>query len=675
MLLELYVDRLANDSAALALEPALRSLEPVSDQAHELLGVAAQRAGEFETALRHLDRCAGERAAEALAAGTLSASEAGAWGLARRAWALLLALAPPGGEAPASPRLQALREGVRAQLSARAAGASEAELEADAALVRFVKEFAPEHPWLGERRQSERALRVEASSRILLERAEASAKGGDHAGVERALAALSRAEATGVDTGRVEALRAWAKLRRDDTLAERAFNAATAGAFEEAGRAFLELPPRARDGVLATGEPLFAALEAIRGSAPGRTADRTLVAAAAAWVRARAATEAAERWRLLAPHAALLEGVPGLADELRALRPPDPPRRPLSVPPPAPQPIGPREVWSAGVRLAEIDETEVDATEVEGVAARALRDGTSFFVVSLERHAGADGVYDLVLRPTAPHLPTRRIRLEGPAGWRLRGPLVVGGRVVVIDEGLIARSVDASPGLETFSFALAADPLAPARGAFVAIGDRLIALEITADGPARWALFDAATGAACGELGGPQLHAAQGASGATFYRTTETCVERLTTTGVADDRLDLPSGVSPLAVIESPLGGPPVVLAPLPSRPEIALWWQPHERLFRSFALFDTAEHGDPIEAVTFPGKALCVVTRRADGEALLHTVWADRDTLRARRCALGATGHLALVTDPAGRRGWAVRRDEQGRTHLGPLSLRPDDP
>ncbi|HEU4534013.1 MAG TPA: hypothetical protein VFS00_07845, partial [Polyangiaceae bacterium] len=334
----------------------------------------------------------------------------------------------------------------------------------------------------------------------------------------------------------------------------------------------------------------------------------------------------------------------------------------------------PREVWSAGLRVLELDVAEAGATEIVGVAARALRDGTSTFVVALERGPGQGGVYDVVLRPTTPRQPVRRVRFEGPPGWRPRGPFVAGGRVIVVDEQRVARSIGASSDLEVSSFALAAPAGVAAGGAATVVGDGLLALEVAGGGLARWALFDAATGEARGELCGPRLCQVPGAEGTTFYRVSGALGERLDAAGGAADRFELPSGVSPLAVVESPLGGPPVVLAPWPGRPEVALWWQTPERIFRSFALFEGGEQGGLIEALTFPGRALCAVTRRAGGAALLHTVWAERGTLRARRYATEANGHAGLVTDPSGRRGWAVRRDEQGGTLLDPINLRVDD-
>ncbi|MCU0687874.1 MAG: hypothetical protein MUF34_37460, partial [Polyangiaceae bacterium] len=600
LLLELYVDRLANDAAALTLEPTLRSLEPVPESAHELLGVAAQRAGAFEAALRHLGRCSAERAAEALAACATAAADAGAWEHARKAWALLLAFGPPGGEPAPSNHVRALREGARGRLSTRASAASEQELEADASLVRFVKEFAPEHPWLDERRQGERALRAEASSRVLLERAEALAERGELAGVERALAALARLESATDEAGRAEALRSRAKQRRAEALAERALAAAAAGAFEEAGRTFLALHPGARGRVLAEGGPLFATLEALGAAAPERPAARTVVAAAA-WIRAQSVAEATERWRLLGPHAALLESVPAFADELRAIRPVAPPAPRSSARssrPPLP-PAGPREFWSAGLRLIEVDAAEPGATEIVSVSARALREGTSTFIVTLEREPEQDGIYDLVLRPTASRGAIRRIRFEGAPGWRPRGPFVTGGRMVVVDEQGVARSIAAWPDLDASSFVLADFVESPAGGACALVGDGLLALEnATGGGQARWALFDAATGEARGQIGGPRLCLVPSAEGTTFYRVSGASIERLDAAGDTTGRFELPRGISPLAVVESPLGDAPVVLAPWP----------------------------------------------------------------------------VALVTEPSGRRGWAVRRDEAGGVHLDPLNLRVDD-
>ncbi|HEU4408125.1 MAG TPA: hypothetical protein VFS43_22880 [Polyangiaceae bacterium] len=679
LLLELYVDRLANDRAALALEPALAALDPAPEAAHELLGVAAERAGERDVALRHLGRCGGERAAEALAALAASAADANAWDQARRAWALLLAAAPPGGGAPPSPRLHALREGLRGRLTARAAEASERALEADAALVRFVKDFAPGHPWLDERKQSERALRASASARALLERAEAAASEGDFAAAERALAALARLEAPPGDgeAARLEALQAWARRRRDEAPVERAAAAAAAGALEDAGRIFLDLPERLRPRALAS-DPrgYFAALEALAAAAPGRPAAHALAAAAAAWVKAQESAEPAESWPALSPHVALLECVPAFAASLRALRPAAPP--PPSHPAPPPPPSGPREVRSAGLRLIVDVDVDADAdaggAELLGVAGRALRQGALTFVVTLERPPGRDGVYDLALRPTAPHAPVRRVRLEGPPGWRPRGPHVI-GRQIAVNEGPVVWLVDPSPDLGATRLELGSPGASPAAGGFAVVDEGTFALEAPRDdAPARWTLWGAATGEARGELRGPRLCPAPGAGGTTFFRVSGPSVERLDAAGGALERLELPRGVSPSAVLESPLGPAPLVLAASAGGPDVSLWWRTPEQLVRSFSLYSPAEHGALVEAVAFAGRAACLVTRRPDGEALLHTVWAERGTLRPRRCATGATGHQRLVVAPSGQRGWSVRRDAQGGVHLDPINLRPDD-
>jgi hypothetical protein len=232
---------------------------------------------------------------------------------------------------------------------------------------------------------------AEASSRALLERAEALAKRGDVAGGERAIAALARLEAMGADAARTEALRVRAKKQRDDASAERALAAAAAGAFEEASRIFLELPPDATGHLLTAG---------------GLLCRRAL-------------------WR----H--------------RGARRPD-------------------------------------------------RTGHT--------RSGRQGFG----RPCS-----TRPRKARPRPWASRrAPSATARRLSVP------------------SIALADHTEAPAGSTFAVVDERLLAFEATGDGPANWALFDAATGEARGELCGPHPSASSGADGATYHRVAGAVVGR-----------------------------------------------------------------------------------------------------------------------------------------------------
>jgi hypothetical protein len=256
-----------------------------------------------------------------------------------------------------------------------------------------------------------------------------------------------------------------------------------------------------------------------------------------------------------------------------------------------------------------------------------LRVGDASFVASLERLTGHDGAYDVALWPVGGRAGPRRVRVEGAGGFRPDAISVVASCVIVAD-GPSAWAIGLSYGLDV---------------ARVAPG-------------------------ACGDASG------RGEQRAARYRIVGRFVECLDAAGEAAERLELPRGVAPLAVVASPLAPAPMVLAPSAGRPEVALWWRAQAQTFRSFSLFSTAEHGAFVEAATFADRGVCVVSRRADGVAFLHTVWAERGTLRPRRQAREAVGHQRLVVEPSGRRGWWARREGNGRMRLDPLSLRPDD-
>lgn len=677
MLVELHVDHLANDGAALALEPALRALGPLSEEAHELLGVAAARSGDAGAALHHLLRCDGERAAESLASLARACAAARAWDAATRAWERVQTLATRA-EPPLAAKVTALRDDLRRHLAPLAERAEDGELSADQDLVRFVRELAPEHPWLRERRELARRSRTEASARALLDRAQAYARDGDLAGVEHALGLLARSAAKGAaDAARIEELTAWTEERRAEAQAARALTLADAGDAEAACRAYAALPERARERVRAAGAtPLFSVLEALRAAFPDRPCVRPLVRAAAAWVAAQGQVDPEERRLLVEPHAALLEAVPGLAAEVRrALSPVLAPGRPaLTTGPQAPASAAPREVRIGGLCFLDVAEPAPGPIETIDVGPSAVRVGAIGHIVTLEALAER-GAWQICLRPHGSHGRPRWIRIEGPASFQPGCILTTGHRIGIADRSGRIWMVTVVPELAVWLVDLAAFQTGSHRGQVVAVDENVLGVGAGDEGraPSAWRLVDARTSALLGELTGPQIHRSRTAHGTVFHRISGSRVERLDLAGHVARQVELPRGLSPSAILDSPLSEPPVLLSEAAPHRAAMLWWQAEGGFFRAVELFDTIEHGAAIDAVALPGRGLCVVTQRRDGATFLHLVQATKSALRPAPRPSEAPGHLRLVVDGSGRRCWSVRGARGAQVEIRPLHL-PDE-
>lgn len=674
LLLELYVDHLANDGAALALEPPLRALGPLPDEAHELLGVAAARAGDAAAALQHLRRCGGERVAVSLASLARACAAARAWDAATCAWERLRALAMTA-EPPAAAKVAAIRDDLRRHLAPLAERAEEGELASDEDLVRFVRELAPGHTWLRERRELAQKSRSDASARALLDRGQACARDGDLAGAEHALALLGRCRIEDpADAARIEELASWAEDRRAEALAARAVSLAAAGDVEAACRVYGASPARARESARAACEtPLFTVLDALGAAFPERACARPLVRAAAAWVAAQGQLDPGERWSLVEPHAVLLEGVPELTAEVRRLRACSaaPRRVEAAAQAQARAPATPREVCADGLRFLDTAGQAPGPAETIDVGLFAVRAGAISHVVTLDA-LGERGAWQIGLWPAGSHAPARRISIMGPASFQPRCLWTTSRRIGVADTSGRFWVLTLEPELAVSRVDLA---VSGECGQIIPVDSSALAIAAEGEGPTPsvWRLLDARTGALLREISGPRIHRTRTAHGTVFHRVSGPRVERLGPAGDVVRHFELPWGMSPSAIVESPLGELPVLLSEPVEQRAAMLWWQPEGRFFRAFELFDATEHGDAVDAVTLAGRGLCVVTRRRDGASFLHLVRARKSALRPVHHAIEAPGHLGLVLDSSGRRGWTVRRARGRGVEIQPLRLQDD--
>lgn len=673
MLIELHVDHLADDVAALALEPALRALAPLPEKAHELLGVAARRAGDERAALRHLRRCGGERAAVTLASLARERADARAWAAATEAWARLQAIAMTA-DPPLPAPVEALRDGARRHLEDLAARAEARDLEVDEDLVRFVREIFPAHPWLRERRESAQKSRSRASARALLDRAQSCVREGDLPGVEHALALLPRHAPSPSDAAELEDLAAWVEDRREGAQASRALTLAEAGDLEAACRVYSSLSARAREQVRGSAvTPVFSILDALHAASPEGAGSRALVRAAAAWVAAQAQADAPRRWSAIEPHSALLEGVPGLAEEVRALRVKACPEPTPALPsPPSRSAAGRWEARVDGVRFSEVPAPAGGASETMEIGPFAVRTGTTRQVVTLES-LGERGALHLSLRTPGGQARPRWIQVEGLAAVRAGCLLTTDAWAALVDGSGALWMLTFAPEMGLRKLDLGVFFLASQGCEIVAVNGNVLAIgaRSEAGSPCLWRLVDARTGGLLHELSGPGIFRARTARGWAFHRMSGARVERLGLAGESLGGFELPWGVAPSAIIESPFVASPVLLAPLPDQRATMLWWQPAGRFFRAFELFDAADHGAPIDAVALSGRAVCVVTRRSDGATFLHLAHARKSTLRPAGRPIELPGHLGLVADASGRRGWTVRRSPEGGVEIRPLPLR----
>ena len=675
LLLELHVDHLANDRAALALGPALRALGPLSPKAHELLGIAAARSGDVPMALHHLPRGQSERAIPFLISLACASIERRAWAAAGDTWAHLQALVMTA-EPPFEASATRLRDEARPHFERCAARAQTHELLADEALVRFVREFAPAHPWLRERRESAQQARTRASVRAAIERTHGMVRDGDLAGVEQALGWLALSAAGTAEITQIEALTAWAEEQRAQAQAARTLALAAAGDAESACRGYLALSERTRERVGAAGlPPLFAAFEALNAALPDRAGTRALSRAAAAWSAAHRALPESDRWRLLAPHAAVLASVPAFADEVGRLRA-------LAAASPAPTkgessrpPSGPREVRIDALCFIDQAGASSLSTESIDVGPCALRLGAISYVVTLEALREACG-WQVSLRPIGGQAPPRCIRIEGPARFRPGCLLTTSRRAALVDESGVLWRLVFAPELAVERVDLGASWVNGGSGV-VAVNDGVVALGPPAAGSpvGAWRLVDTKTGAAMTELKGPQIHRTRTAQGSIFHRVSGAHVERLGAAGETVGQFELPCDVSPSFIVESPFPSWPVLLSAASNDTSTMLWWQAERRFFRAFELFDAKAHGVAIDAVALVGRALCVVTRRIDGAAFLHVAEAKKNTFLPGNCAIELRGHLGLVVDAAGRRGWSVRRSADYGVEIRPLRLGDEHP
>lgn len=673
MLLDLYVDQLANDRAALALAPLAESFGPISEQAFEWLGVAAHRLGEVDKALAYFSQGRSERVAALLVEIGDDAVHLQAWERARRAWTELQTLVARQ-EHPSDSPVATLRDGLKARMEAVAWKVSVQALETNPELALFVKHFAPEHPWFEQCRIHKQRVRARKARARLFESARDGVDRNDRKRVEEVLHALSRwrGEEDSRDRERVAELQAWVTARRIEELSAQAMTLAGADELEDACWAFMELPREPQMTLVESGHPLFATLAALLRAVDEGPSKRSLARAAVAWIRGGALEDPLERLDELAPYRGLLQSIPEFEAEL--LRLDD--ARPLLSPvlkrlsePGDPTRAGRSEVIHAGLRIQAA--SPPGTVETLAVASQTYCLGSTRFILTLDR-CTSTGSYGVGLYQPGRHAMVRYLCLEGPSGWHPRDIFAMGEHIVLVDEALAGWCIALFPtlALRRVEFENLLMPIPSVESTLLPLDEHTLGLKIADQ---QWTLLDIRTGLCQQGPDGCGVHWAHNGEGFQYCRTGAGVVEWLDQEGKVEECFEFPREVVPEAVLGSPLGRSPMVLARFQGARDVNLWWQPQPGLFRSFSLFDTRIHGAFVEGLTFPGRALMVRSRRSDGTTFVHTVTADRGWIRPRQSAKRVTEPTRLVFDSSGRKGWAVRRSKRGHVQIDPLNLHPD--
>ena len=177
------------------------------------------------------------------------------------------------------------------------------------------------------------------------------------------------------------------------------------------------------------------------------------------------------------------------------------------------------------------------------------------------------------------------------------------------------------------------------------------------------------TGIVCAELS-ERIFWARSSVSAHGYRNAGLCVERVDNSGRVVDHFELPKNVTPRAIMESPFGQRPVVLGAATMFAAAMVWWQPEPRFFRAIEVFNEADHGAYLDALTLPGRGIFLLTRHPSGMVYLHQVHAEQGALRPAHRRLEIPNFVALVGDPSGRRAWLLRRAENRGFEIGSLSI-----
>lgn len=660
LLLEVHVDHLANHDAALELESALRACGGLSERAHELLGIAAARAGDVAHALHHLLKCRGERVGAELAAMARASVHARAFTHARKAWMHLNSLAATT-EPPLATSLATLRDEVRVWFVQEAIDKPGEAIDADPELERFVREFAPRHPWLLARRDDAQRARFESFVRSALQKARDAKAAGDGDEISLVLETLDGAGLSPADAAEIAELRAWADDRRAVVQAMRALSLADSQDLDAACHAYVTLSPQAREHLRARGSHiLLNAMDQLNAVFPDRTNARAILRAAIAWTQAHRSSDKTSAWSMLAPHAALLEAVPAFVPSLSDVRAYAERARVLAD---SSRAEGTPEVHDECVEGACFSEWNGPLCDVRPIriARHALRIGGESFVLTLSQ--GLDDAGCIVsLWPCRSSATPRHVRIhEIEPGSRLH-IVAQKQRAVLWDEKMALWIVDFAGATTVRRVGSSLCSIAERHTTLVAVDEEHCALRAGDENPeiGSWQIVHVPSGTMRAQLHGPRLHCVHSAQGATFYRVTGLCLERLDVTGHVVDHFELPKNVSPWVLVEIPGASRPIVVASAIVRSCVLAWWQPMPRFFRSFELFDARDHGELVDAWGLADQGMFVLTQRNDKRVFLHAATMEKGVLRPSRHRQVNFESCSMVHDPWGRRAWVVRSSNE---------------
>ncbi len=660
-LLEIHVDHLANHEAALDIESALRTCGGLSERAHELLGIAASRAGDVARALNHFGKCRGERVGAEIAAIARASVHARAWAHARKAWTHLNTIAVTT-ERPLATSLATLRDEVRNMFVHDAMGKLGEDIEADPELERFVREFAPRHPWLLARREHEQKARLESSVRSALQKARDAKAALDFDEISLVLETMAERGLSSADAAEIAELRTWAEDRRAIAQAMRALSLADSQDLDAACHAYVALSPRAREHLRARGSHiLFTTMEQLNAVFPERINARALLRGAVAWTQAHRSSDPTSAWSVLAPHAALLEAVPAIVPLLSDVRANAERARAFADSSCAEGAAEIHDVCVEGACFSEWNSSTYGRVRPTLIARHALRIGGESFVPTLgQTSENAECIVSLW--PCHSSASPRHIRIhEIDPGQPLR-IVAQKQRAVLWDELGTLWIVDFSGAMTVRRVSSSLRSMAAQHATFLPVDEEHCAVWLGDENldNGSWQIVYVSSGTVRARLHGPRLHCVRSPQGTTFYRITGLCVERLDVTGNVVDHFELPKHVSPWKLVEIPGVSRPIVIASAIVRSCVLAWWQPQPRFFRGFELFDVDDHGEFVDAWGLVDQGMFVMTQRKDRRVFLHAATMEKGVLRPGSHRQVNFESCSLVHDPWGRRAWVVRSSNE---------------
>lgn len=662
LMLEIYVDHLADYEAALSMEHMLQQMEKaepadrLSPRAHELLGVAASRSDDWAQALFHLSKSYGERVGVEIAAIATKALGAKAWIHAGKAWELLnvrLSMAAP----PLVGSLEALQDSLKLQFVRIARDASEMEIRADAELERIVREFAPNHPYLEERRSLERKIRSEVATRAALQKAGEARRLGRADELSEWLDSIVVESLSEAETADIAAWREWLEEQRAQAQISRVLQCSRSGEFDAAARAYVGLSKRARALWSTTERESWSALiDQLNDAFPDRKNAAILLRAAAAWASVRAVADARRAWSLLAPYQTYLAQLETCASTLHEL-----------------QAAAERESESTHVAQSQIRPsnhehdvhcneacavlTDVDMPESHMIVARhVVRIGSESFVMTLGRHARRETsllsfwpcrsgtVRHWEFSSSAPMTPSGIAAHHGHLVWLSKsGGLWIANAAENSSVRCLRSERSWSTDQQPRLVILDADHCA-VRGS---------ACETNSS----WEVFDLVSGVRRAGMIDANMYDMHTVEGTILLRKTGLCVDILDAMGNCTDHFELPKYIVPKAFVFVRGLLRPVVLATAAVQGCVLACWQPQPRFFRCFELFDTTEHGELVDACGIASRGMFVLTKHRSGSAYVHEAKWDKGLLRPGRSRRIDREAVMLVRDVSDKRAWLVCR------------------